>query len=55
MAFPAIRKFSRLTVTPCEESLSISAPSAQGSITTPLPMTDNLPGRTMPDGSSDNL
>ena len=27
----------------------------RGSTTTPLPMTDSLPGRTMPEGSSDNL
>src|SRR5438034_8980124 len=29
--------------------------SAQGSITTPLPMTESLPDLTIPDGSSDNL
>ena len=34
---------------------SISSPSAQGSTTTPLPMTESLPGRTTPEGSSDSL
>ena len=29
--------------------------SAQGSTTTPLPMMASLPGRTMPEGSSDSL
>ena len=33
----------------------ISSPSAQGSTTTPLPMTDSLPGRTTPEGSRDEL
>ena len=28
---------------------------ARGSSTTPLPMTESLPGRTMPDGSSASL
>jgi hypothetical protein len=45
---PAMRRLARETSTPCEESLSISAASAHGSITTPLPMTESLPGRTMP-------
>ena len=30
-------------------------PWAHGSTTTPLPMTDSLPSRTMPDGKSDSL
>src|SRR6266513_4433178 len=34
---------------------SISASSAHGSTTTPLPMIDNLPGRATPEGSSANL
>ena len=40
--------------TPCAFSFPTSASSAQGSRTTPLPMTESVP-RTMPDGSSDNL
>ena len=31
--------------------VSISSSSAQGSITTPLPMIESLPGRTTPEGS----
>jgi len=55
VALPAMRKFSRLIETPCLVSFSISAINAQGSITTPLPIIDNLPGRKMPEGKSDNL
>ncbi len=52
VAFPAMRKFARLTETPCDESFSISEMSAQGSITTPFPMIESLPGRTMPEGTA---
>ena len=54
-AFSAIIRFAGLIATPWAASLSISASSAQGSTTTPLPMTLSLPGRTMPEGSSDSL
>jgi hypothetical protein len=54
-AFSAMRRLSRPTATPCARSVSISAASAHGSMTTPLPISDSLPGRTMPDGSSDSL
>ena len=53
--FSAIRKFSGVTVTPCFLSWAISSNSARGSSTTPLPMTESLPGRTTPDGNSDSL
>ena len=39
---------------PCVRTFSISASSASGSTTTPLPMMPILP-RTSPDGSSDSL
>ena len=55
VAFSAIFKFSGETVTPCPRNVSISEKSAQGSTNTPLPMTDSLPSRTMPDGKSDSL
>jgi hypothetical protein len=54
-AFSAMRKLSGVISTSCDCSLSISSASAHGSITTPLPITDCLPGRTMPDGSNDSL
>ena len=54
-AFSAIIRFFGPIATPCPFSFSISASSAQGSSTTPLPMTLSLPGRTIPDGSSDSL
>ena len=50
-AFSAIRRLSGPTATPWARTVSISSSSAQGSITTPLPMIDILPGRTTPDGS----
>ena len=43
-----------MTFTPCAWMRSTSAFSAQGSSTTPLPMTDGVPV-TMPDGSSESL
>ena len=46
---------SASTLTPCASSRPISSPSAQGSTTTPLPITDSLPGRTTPEGSRDEL
>ena len=55
MAFSAMRRLSRVTVTPCAFSRSISAISARGSTTTPLPITESLFGRTTPEGSSDSL
>ena len=41
--FSATIRFAGVIVTPCPESLSISAIRAQGSSTTPLPMTLSLP------------
>ena len=55
VAFSAMRRLSRLMLTPSASILAISSASAQGSITTPLPITDSLPLRTTPDGSSDSL
>ena len=55
VAFSAMRRFCGVTLTPCPSSRSISSSSARGSSTTPLPITDSLPGRTTPDGSSDSL
>ena len=40
---------------PCSRRSAISEIRCVGSMTTPLPMTDSFPGRTMPDGSSDSL
>ncbi len=48
-------RLSGVTATPCVASRPISASNASGSTTTPLPMTETLPGRTMPEGSSDSL
>ena len=53
--FSAIIRFAGEIATPCAASLPISAISAHGSSTTPLPITLSLPGRTIPDGSSDSL
>ena len=50
----AIIRTSGVTVTPCSRDALDLGFSAQGSRTTPLPMTDGVP-RTMPDGSSDSL
>ena len=55
VTFSAMRKLSGETATPCPRSRSISSSSAFGSSTTPLPMTDSLPCRTTPEGSSDSL
>ena len=41
--------------TPCSSIRSISSNKAQGSTTTPLPIIDNLPGRTTPEGSKLSL
>ena len=49
--FSAIVSVSGLTAMPFPAIVSISASSAQGSITTPLPITESLPPRTTPDGS----
>ena len=54
-AVSASIRFCGLMETPCAFKCSISSTSAQGSTTTPLPMMASLPGRTTPDGSSDNL
>ena len=43
------------TSTPCARMPSISVRRCQGSTTTPLPMTDSLPPRTRPEGSSASL
>ena len=42
-------------VSPCPVSFSISSTSAHGSMTTPLPITESLPGLTIPEGKSDSL
>jgi hypothetical protein len=55
VALSAIRRFSGVTLTPCASRRPISAISACGSTTTPLPMTASLPGRTTPDGRSESL
>ena len=44
-----------VTATPCFFSVAISFSSACGSSTTPLPMTDNFPGRTTPGGQQRKL
>src|SRR5579885_1896790 len=49
-AFSASRRLSGVTVMPSLPRASISASSAQGSTTTPLPMIESLPGRTTPEG-----
>ena len=49
--FSAIVSASGLTPTPFATMVSISSSSAQGSTTTPLPITESLPPRTTPDGS----
>ena len=54
MAFSAMRNVSGVTVSPCARTRAISASSASGSITTPLPMMPSLP-RTRPEGSNDSL
>ena len=51
----AMARMSGETETPCALSFSTSALSAQGSSTTPLPITLSLPPRTIPEGSSDSL
>ena len=53
-AFSAIRSVSADDRDPLAAQLSISRSSAQGSTTTPLPMTESLP-RTTPEGSSESL
>src|SRR4051794_1047232 len=50
-ALSARRKVSGEIASPLPRIVSISASSAQGSTTTPLPMIDSLPGRTTPDGN----
>ncbi|MCY1241442.1 hypothetical protein D9M72_543420 [compost metagenome] len=55
VALSAMRRLSGVIAMPCLPSLSISAISACGSMTTPLPMTASLPGRTTPEGRSDSL
>ena len=46
----ATTRFSGVIDTPCPSSRSISALSAHGSSTTPLPIIDSVPV-TMPEGS----
>jgi hypothetical protein len=55
VALSAMRRFSGLIATPCVRSRAISSTRCQGSTTTPLPITESLPGRTMPEGSSESL
>ena len=50
----ATMRMSGVTFTPCSRIRSTSAFTAQGSSTTPLPMTDGVPV-TIPLGRSDNL
>src|SRR6516165_10864268 len=50
-ALSANRKFCGEMSSPFSRIVSISATSAQGSTTTPLPMIDSLPRRTTPEGS----
>jgi len=50
----AMRRISGVTSTPCSRMRSTSALSAQGSSTTPLPMTEGVP-RTIPLGSRESL
>jgi hypothetical protein len=53
--FSAIISFSVVIFTPISAMRAISSSSAQGSSTTPLPMTLSLPSRRIPDGNSDSL
>src|SRR6266581_3017326 len=50
-AFSASFSDAGVTWTPFSRIASISRRSAQGSTTTPLPITESLPGRTTPEGS----
>src|SRR5712671_1253602 len=50
-ALSASLRFRGEMSSPFSRIVSISARSAQGSTTTPLPMIDSLPGRTTPEGS----
>ncbi len=54
-ALSEITRLSGPIATPCPRSRVISLTRWNGSITTPLPITDSLPGRTIPDGSSEKL
>src|SRR6202047_3578550 len=49
-ALSASLRLSGVTATPFSAILAISARKAQGSTTTPLPITDILSGRTTPEG-----
>ncbi len=53
-ALSARIRISGVISTPCPVIFSISDSSAQGSTTTPFPMTDGLPCTT-PEGSSESL
>src|SRR5579871_5780728 len=55
VAFSAMRRFSGVTLTFWVFRCLISSSKACGSSTTPLPITDSLPGRTTPEGSSESL
>ena len=55
VVFSAIRRLSGVTSIPCFLRLAISVSNARGSRTTPLPMTDNFPGRTTPEGKQREL
>src|SRR5579883_106633 len=50
-AFSASFSEAGVTCTPFAPIASISRSSAQGSTTTPLPITESLPGRTTPEGN----
>ena len=54
-ALSAMSRLAGVIDRPCSVMRPISAMSAQGSTTTPLPITESLLGRAMPEGSSENL
>jgi len=53
--FSAIINVSGVISTPCPRTVAISSTRCQGSSTTPLPITESLPGRTTPEGSACSL
>ena len=50
-----IMRFSGVTKTPWDLIRSTSDKKAQGSKTTPFPITDSFPPRTTPDGKRESL
>jgi adenylosuccinate synthase len=51
----SLRKFDRVILIPTLRRESISVLKAQGSSTTPLPMTEIFPSLIIPEGKRDNL